>query len=401
MQIHISVRTFRPFLLFICFFKPPFVNEMSILKNAYQVMLLLTIVYISLSYIINRVKLTKLFIIVLILQVLLLLVTVLSKGSIEEARRNLQMTILAVAIIDLLSSEIMHLVKALLLHFEICLYMNIITIIIFPDGLYSRAISAYGRTKEWFLGADNGFVFWIIPALFIAWLYSEYSNHKRRSISIYIVSLLTVLMRGSSTGIISVVLLLALIFWTSLPKLLTPKRIIFLFLFLYLSIVVLKSSEYLQPLIVGVLGKDMTFTSRVFIWDNAFHEILLRPVLGHGVMYPSAVAKLLGTIPGQIIVWDGATHCHNQILQVLFQGGIVGLLLYLFIYTHVIYKLINNWSYRSSKICLYSIFVVFIIGITETTEFSLLYIIPFVSNKIDVFVGLSKQISLTKGINHL
>ena len=43
----------------------------------------------------------------------------------------------------------------------------------------------------------------------------------------------------------------------------------------------MRNADFLEPLIVNVLGKDMTFTSRLGIWDNAIKAIIEKPIIGH------------------------------------------------------------------------------------------------------------------------
>lgn len=70
--------------------------------------------------------------------------------------------------------------------------------------------------------------------------------------------------------------------------------------------------------IADLLGKDASFSGREGIWAKSIESILEHPIFGAGVSSSAATAVVLGQ-----------SHCHNIVLQLLFNGGIVTFLCYL------------------------------------------------------------------------
>ena len=93
----------------------------------------------------------------------------------------------------------------------------------------------------------------------------------------------------------------------------------------------------------------MTFTGRLMIWKNAINAILKNPISGYGVMYSKDIPSLLGIMPDVDYIWAGATHCHDNYLQILFTGGLVAGLIYLLLYRSAIKQLTQNWEHPVAK----------------------------------------------------
>ncbi len=63
-----------------------------------------------------------------------------------------------------------------------------------------------------------------------------------------------------------------------------------------------------------------TFTGRTLIWEHTLNKSLESPVTGHGY----GVSRLtMGEVPS--VEWEVA-HCHNELLEVFFNTGILGLI---------------------------------------------------------------------------
>ncbi len=90
-------------------------------------------------------------------------------------------------------------------------------------------------------------------------------------------------------------------------------------------------------------GQDVTdlstFTGRTSIWRNAANQSLESPIIGHGYGVSRLTMKSLPDTDFQ------PTHCHNEILEVFFTTGILGIIPFM---TMFAYGLI--WIIRSSRL---------------------------------------------------
>lgn len=374
------------FFLTLPIFRPISMNFFPVTTTFYLWLSIATFVYIALEVIKFRMKLSSETNCIFLMEGIAFIGTILNHGSLNNAFTSI-IDLMYVALLinwSVKKYRTGSLVRNMMLHLELCTYINFITLLLKPDGFFSRTIAGYGRSKEWFLGSDHYFVVWAIPAFLIAWIFKEYTGDKKRSYLLITITAITQVIRGSSTGIVGIAIFFI---WMLLPfirKLMTPFRCVVVATILFFSIVYLQNSDFLAPIVVGVLGKDMTFTNRLEIWDNAIKAIMARPFIGHGMLYNEQVVDLLGMLRSGFR-WEGATHCHCQFLQVGFKSGLTGLVLYI---TSIVLsfakcrKCENRNIAQAATVCM---FIFCIISVTEVYEYPqmyLLFILPYYINEI-------------------
>ena len=349
---------------------------------------LFILLYLCLTYILRKKKPGFFVVAIIIMNVWKMLCTLLQNGSIGTFLQTCVPIVLAAVIIDYYKKDFSILIKVLMRYFEVLIYLNFILIIIFPNGLFSTLNAAYGNTKEWLLGADNNFIFYLYPGLVVSLIYRWLFNYKNRTFFLATCILLTEIFCGSTTGLIGVILLLSLSGIPFLRKFLNPIFAYLLFSFLFFSIFIIQSYNYLEPIMVDVFNKDMTFTSRTFIWSNSFAAIN-KNWLGYGVLYNEQSTVLLGNINGQI--WEGATHAHCQYLQVAFQGGVINTIVFVIINMVNFLKIKKYDRKINIRVFLFSIIVLLVMFIVEVFENSLCYLIIGLIFYVDCFVKLKKE----------
>jgi O-antigen ligase len=101
-------------------------------------------------------------------------------------------------------------------------------------------------------------------------------------------------------------------------------------------------------------GQVDSLTGRTGLWAAALPAIGQSPILGHGYMASKFVSLQL-----EGVEWD-ASHLHNAFLEVLYNNGLIGLLLLLFMHGMVIKNLIFVIRYPGATRGLYEIAVGFL-----------------------------------------
>jgi O-antigen ligase len=93
----------------------------------------------------------------------------------------------------------------------------------------------------------------------------------------------------------------------------------------WILIVIVRIQNVFAWLIVGILYKNLTLTNRTVIWDNALGSIKKRPLLGYGVQNTVNLFYTYIFRFGKPAVnsWLSA---HNQVLQTLYESGIVSMI---------------------------------------------------------------------------
>ena len=361
------------FALTLPLFKPLSMDFFPVTSSFYSILSIVTFVYVLLETIKNKIKIHLVTQCMILLEIIIFISTAINSGSMRNAVAE--------------KNRMFLLIKSMMLHLELCTYINLVTVIMKPDGFFTRTISAYGKTQEWFLGSDHYFVVWAIPAFLIAILYCELTGDKKRSYFLICATIVTQFIKGSSTGLVGVVIFLLWLVIPIIRKVMTPFRCLIVAIVLFVSIVYLRNSDFLEPIIVGMLGKDMTFTNRLEIWDNSIKAIGNKPLLGYGILYTDAVIGLLGRTESGFI-WRGATHCHNQFLQIGLMSGIIGLVAYIAAIVMAFWGCRSCDNKRMGQVATICLFIFCVISITEVYQYPqmyMLFILPCYLNNVELY----------------
>lgn len=233
--------------------------------------------------------------------------------------------------------------------FFILLLINFITIILFPGGFY---LNSSGYSGNYFLGYDNNLITYIFPALALSFTNSLNKNGKivLKSIFLLIISFCSIIFTWSATGIVSMVIMIALFLVYTINKKDFPiKKYIVVALILFIGIVFLRFQNIFSFIIEGWLKKDLTFTGRTYIWDIFISEIKKSILIGHGIVDSK-----------YLILTLNAGHAHNYFLQILYQGGLLTLSMFLGFFFSAINKVKNCNEKKYVGIVIFTYLISFI-----------------------------------------
>ncbi len=257
--------------------------------------------------------------------------------------------------------------------FEVVTYINLMTIIVFPRGLYTGA----DYSSNWFLGFNNIHIRTILPGLALSYMYTYYKNNRIdiRTICFSIATVLTVLLVQSSTSEVGVIIFLMLFF---IFKKFNYKKVlknfnlyVFCAIILILNILILMQSKinFIAYFVEHILHKDMTFTGRDFIWNNAIDCIQQKILLGYGFLTENEFIQLLR--------YKLASHPHNLLLYIMMMGGFVLLIVFGYIIIKSAYKL-SKCKSDLSYIVLSVICAFLFMGIAESLVGTKMFLPMFV-----------------------
>ena len=131
----------------------------------------------------------------------------------------------------------------------------------------------------------------------------------------------SVIIAFSATAVIGVAIIGVVIIMTLIgvmPKAFNIATYLVINAFYFFGIIIMRVQEYFAFIIVDMLGRDLTFTGRIDIWDKALKAFLGSPVFGMGEITSSESKALIG-----------ATHAHNYYLDLLYKSGIFGLVIFI------------------------------------------------------------------------
>lgn len=274
--------------------------------------------------------------------------------------------------------------------YEIFIYINFLTIIFFPNGLYNNGIYSHC----WFLGYKNPQIRTILPVLCMSMIRSYWKTSKIsfRTWCLMICSILTFIMVNSATSLVGITLFLGLFFFVNkkreeLPKFITLLNGLYVSIVGFVMIVLLQKQYIFANIIQGMLNRDLTFTTRVIIWTKTLALIKEKPWLGYGYLTSPQYAEIFSS--------KYATHPHNFFMYLTMTGGICLLVVLYIGFFYANKELKKTSSVVYGKLILFTLYSFLIMGLTESlTSTVLLYpmlILAMKSQKI-VDLGFHKKL---------
>lgn len=195
--------------------------------------------------------------------------------------------------------------------------INTLTVFLFPNGMYASSM----YTMNFFLSYRTAWFVFYLEAAFLCLLNNElYPSKEAKSWLVFVLvcEYLSMIKVWTATGLLCITLGLLLVYlWKKkrIPSF-SVKAIILVEMVLCAIIVLFHVQEKFSFLIVGILKKDITFSQRVRIWNNALNAVLKSPWIGYGAMNTSRAVSILGY---------GVNHAHCYYLNTALYYGIIGL----------------------------------------------------------------------------
>lgn len=246
--------------------------------------------------------------------------------------------------------------------------IDIITIINFPEGLYSTSL----YTENWFLGYKTERFIYVFPMV-IFFGYTDLKKKEKLQIDFYITFMIGfVSCYLSEATSCWVTLLFFLAFFLILSFLsgnqssrrkqkflygLTDYRVgIALYVILLICVLMAENIQFMIDF-TAMLGKDVTFSRRSIVWGALISEFIKNPVLGLGYMSSSDYAS--------IVNYAGGTNAHNMVLTILMYGGCIGLIVYVLMFANCLNRINKTYS-KKELLLVVGVYAFLIVGVTSS-----------------------------------
>lgn len=266
--------------------------------------------------------------------------------------------------------------------------INLVTVFVFPEGLYTNLSGGY--TMNWFLGYRNNHIGILLPCIIFAKIMSIWGtrNWILELLSL-LISSVTIFITWSATSVVGFTIILGYLllfqnkYWGFLFNSVTFSLITFLF---FLSVIIFQiQNGILRTIVTNMLNRDLTFTGRVYVWDRAIELIKNNSIFGYGVLETETNMILLN-----------AVNAHNQFLQVSFQQGIIGTILFLSILIYAVIVLYRQRNNPIAGVLSVSLFAFWIMFTQEAYNLLLYYVLIILSCKTPQIINQHSSFSKRK-----
>lgn len=352
------------FILLIPIFRPALFTQYSILVYLYISMNLIEFAFLCSKLFTKNGTWSKILVVWILIRLYMLFIGIINNnigGILQWGYLSLMMSNL-IMIFDFYGEKyFLDIVKLIALISVGFLLLNYLTLLIFPRGII-RSSNIYDSAAEDFylLGIKTSFTTFMFPAIVSSGVYyilKKNAGSKILLILAILSCLLNALTKSISTALLGIMLIIVLIALSSLLKFKYKGGIILLIaLFAHLAIVVFRLQNLFEWLIVDVLGKDLTLSARVYIWNSALNifinQNIINIIFGNGLFEQNAFVPYSGAH------WQP----HNQMLTLLYTSGLIGTLLFgLFI----LLLLRGNTANKATQFSLIVCTCVLVLSITE------------------------------------
>lgn len=220
-------------------------------------------------------------------------------------------------------------VTSLTILLECLIYINLITIILVPDGLYLfEPIKGLVSDRVWFFGYRTSHNTYLILGCVCECLRYYYSKKsfvdKLRLLILLLVCVATVVLLETGTGYVIIAVFSILMLLCKLIQ--TRFRFSWAILFhlgLFLAITIFSASQLFAGYF-SMFGKSATMTGRTELWAAVWLKIFQKPLFGHGYLNATELLWMRALAAG-------ATTSHNAFLDMLFRGGLMTFVMFILI----------------------------------------------------------------------
>lgn len=257
--------------------------------------------------------------------------------------------------------------ESLQLSFEIIVYINCLSMILFPEGMYNWALSDRIFT---YIGHVNSTVYYVMPLFVVTLIKHKVLMQKKFSIrtivDIFVCFSSIILTKSATSFVVLLVFVLILIYEHKNQSIIKLKlfHIYIIVVLISISIVFFNIQNHFSYIIETLLKRSLDFTGRTRYWNATIQSISENPLLGHGA------------VPGELRrMGFGA---HNYVLEILYEGGVILFFLYLFLFFRIS-ELINKNKEKPVSRIIFSILSAMLVScFTESNIGADIFYIPII-----------------------
>lgn len=247
----------------------------------------------------------------------------------------------------------------LLFLFELCIYSDVISILLKPEG-YVLIEGTHWRS--YLLDGHTTHIKWILPCIVVSSILWRYQKRIRALVLLIVTIVLSIFLQHKT----AIIAFLFMCIFMSVPFLRRRINIWVSYLggcVFCVAIIVLKLQSMFSFLIIAILHRDLSFTGRTGIWGHFLEVAKKNWLCGIGKVYDYKVEEVV------------FSHAHNMFLDELIKGGVIYVIMCL-IFWLILDRSLRHKRDDISLIVYIGIMGVFIVGMTDvTSDYALIYLI--------------------------
>ena len=356
--------------VFIPFFKPVCFQYYSSLQSIEQFFILWKVMAAGIclmvlaAYIWNVDRVPKLTVLVFLFECSIIVSTIYHQGELTRAAIDAVSIVSYTAFLALElkynGRQSVHLMSSVM---AVLLVLNLFSEIIFPGGMPADLYTNPENTL-YFMVVDNGSALFLTfcIVLFVIDGMISYGRVKTAGKILIFFVVFSAVLSHSATAVITVILICAIIIFiikSDFSEHQNSKVLFMIYVILFVYLITMQDNFISRFILQKIFQRSGDFTGRYYLWEQALNMIKEQPWLGYG-----RVAH------DYIEAWGGYFSSHNYVLEMLLQGGVIALSIFICCVGYVIKKAGYTQHMKITCCLLFALFTALVASLMEATVHS-------------------------------
>ena len=269
---------------------------------------------------------------------------------------------------------------------EVVVVITLIQQIVAP-GIFGYTISMNTRT---FFTSDNflGYYYTAYIAVSIILDFVEYKKPQKKTYimtGMCFASIIRAWSVKSVIGIWLIIMYILFIYRKKISKLFGLRFLAISFVLIFFGVVIFNVQDNFIGFFSKYFNKDATVSVRYYLWTQAISNIKAKPVFGYGIREGQRL-MLQETVAGN------ARSSHNIILELILEGGFIGITIYLISIVAAFMNKKESIEGKNKYEYLFLLFVIFMFFLMELASGSIYY--PYYYMPIILINNLDKIVNI-------
>lgn len=359
-------------------------GSIAVIEYIFVRLRIISFLVLIILFILLKKKLSKLFIILIITDFWIVMNTIINNSiNLNKAILYVCSSIAIALIVEIGITDVKSLISGILPAFEIHIYPNLLTVLLYRNILSKNVTSGY-HENNFFLGTKNDLILYLLPAFFICIIYYYLNKKILRPALLSTAILLTVVLSKSITTLLSFIFMIVIccfIYFVRKNKINSVYFYVGIPILILIIIVIpyiISGHNAIVDFIMNNIYYRHSFISRTAIWVNASEYVKAKPLMGYGYINTS-----LCFVDDIGRMYYGNAHC--DLIQRILNYGIIGLIMFIVFNLTLLNKLNKAKNTTLKTICVAFICGIYLTFISQTYHrFFEFYLILFIINNIEI-----------------
>lgn len=341
-----DIKMLAAFVFTFPFLKPTYFMAFNQYDDFFNALRIALFSIITVYFFIIRRRSSSIAVMIVLMHVYVLANTYLQGGDVYTCAKDSFPIVAIILLYDILINDSVDaFINSQLLCFEIVIYINLLTQIRYPGGMLVLKGAFHSVSNRWwFLGYYNTYTPYFIPAVVFALLYFHRTGLFIRTSCLISAVVISSLLAESGGNTLAIVIMVGVfVVFSRWTVVFNYVNYWLLQVGFYLVIIIMNAQNKFSWLLNDILNKSSSLKGRMLLWKRTINILKDSPWVGYGTR-----SGLYRANENRVGAW--AIYAHNLILELVYQGGLIYLAMFVVLIIMAGYKMMGQRADNAVKI---------------------------------------------------